>query len=244
MPPQDTAAPEATGGYERPAKKGLWSDFVSFFLRRPRERTLIDLSSPGARAEYDQRVFERLGISVADNDVLNIHRIGIDAPDALVWDVWSRRDANTLYWPTRIAFPAWHDGNGAEGKLLLFGHPALPIFRADLIRRCEVPADSDPNRARYALYRCSGGYPMGVFAMYVRPRTAADDTDATQVFFLVAFDFFGKKQWLGTRAVRPIWEPIHNRVTSHVLNRFKAHCLQVYAQSGGLGGVATRVPRG
>ena len=206
-------------------RRGLWSDLTTFVLRRPAEQTHIDLSMPGKREIYERRILERLGISVADHQVLNIHKIGIRAAPDFVWNEWARRNPDGHYWPRSIALPAWQDESAEHGKLLLFGLGFSPVFRVDLVRRYEVPLATDPDNARYALYRCSGGYPVGIFAVYIRSRIAAEhEVEPTQMFFLVSFDFFGKKHWLGTHAVRPIWESIHNRVTTHVLNRFKAHC--------------------
>jgi hypothetical protein len=243
--PTDRAAKaeRAVGPQNRFAR--LWRDFVSFFVRQPGEPTHIDLSLPELRQEYDRRVFERVGVSVADNDVLNIHRIGINAPPDFVWQVWARRDPEAYYWPTRIAFPSLRNQSRNEGALLLFGRPYLRLFRAVLIRRHDVPQDSDPHEGRYALYRCTGGYPIGIFGMYARPRNVTEgDIEPTQVFFLVAFDFFGRKHWLGSRAVRPIWESIHNRVTTQVLNRFKAHCESAYARAQEPELVANQPPPG
>ena len=79
-----------------------------------------------------------------------------------------------------------------------------------------------------------------VATIHVRPNDPArDEIEATQIFFMVAFDFFGRKHWLGRRAIRPFWESIHNRVTSQVLNLFKAHCEAAYARTQGCGHVAT-----
>jgi hypothetical protein len=87
------------------------------------------------------------------------------------------------------------------------------------------------DNARYLLYRCSGGYPLGVFAIYVRSSIAVQqEVEPTQVFFLVSFDFFGRKSWLAARALRPFWALLHDRVTGHFLSRFKDHCEERFRQ--------------
>ena len=203
-------------------------------LRSPAEATRLDLAVPGKRETYDRRVLERLGVSVAGHEVLNIHRIGIDAPPELVWDELQHWSPDGGYWPGGIVRGQW-EGEGLEhGSIRLLGLSFLPLFRLDLVRRQETPPPTDPDRARYVLYRCSGGYPIGVFSIYVRARIVAEgEVEPTQMFFMVSFDFFGRKHWLGTRAVRPLWESIHDRVTSQVLNRFKAHCQEARARRGG-----------
>ena len=216
--------------FSRTNARGLWSDLLCFLARRPAEKTRLKLSIPEERANYDRRILERVGASVADNAVLNIHRIGIKAPPDFVWDVWARHDRDAHVWPSSIALPVWENARAEHGKLLLFGLGFLPIFELDLIPRRDAPKSGDPDGARYALYRCSGGYPVGVVSIYTRSRmTEENELERTQFFFMVSFDFFGRKQWLGTRAVRPVWEPIHDRVTTHVLNRFKAHCEEAFA---------------
>jgi hypothetical protein len=188
-------------------RSGVLSDIRRFLLSSPAEPTRVNLSQPGARRAYNIQVLRRLGVNVADHEVLNIHRIGIEAPPETVWEAVVHWSPEAGYWPAGIARGVWTGEEHEHGEIRLFGLGFLPLFRLDLIRRQDVPPPGDPDNARYALFRCSGGYPMGVL-------------------FMVSFDFFGRKRWLGTRAVRPVWEPIHDRVTSHVLNRFKAHCLR------------------
>jgi hypothetical protein len=40
----------------------------------------------------------------------------------------------------------------------------------------------------------------------------------------VGFDFYGKAGGIDIRFINKIWEKIHNRVTSNILNRFKRLC--------------------
>lgn len=206
-------------------RAGFLSDCARFIVRSPAEQTFLDLSQPGRREIYDSRVLERLGVNVAEADVLNIHRIGIEAPPEIVWSDVAKWNPDAGYLPERIVRCAWEDENHERGGVRLLGLSFLPLFRLNLVRRQDVPPPNDPDHARYVLYRCSGGYPMGVFSIYIRSRIAAEgEVEPTQMFFMVSFDFFGKKHWLGARAVRPVWESVHNRVTAQILNRFKAYC--------------------
>ncbi|MCL7971961.1 MAG: hypothetical protein M8866_07735, partial [marine benthic group bacterium] len=88
-----------------------------------------------------------------------------------------------------------------------------------------VPADSDLDNARYFLWDCSGGYPIGIFSVFARsPIAERGEGEPTQLFFAVGFNPHGRQFLSGIRPVRRTWELIHNRVTGNVLNRFKRLC--------------------
>ena len=79
----------------------------------------------------------------------------------------------------------------------------------------------DFDNARYLLYRSSGGYPIGIFAMYVRSSIKElGETSQSQLIFAVSFNFYGKEKEVN-KVVNRIWEGLHNRVTTNVLNRVK-----------------------
>ena len=81
------------------------------------------------------------------------------------------------------------------------------------------------DNARYLLFECRGGYPIGIFSIHARSSvTAQGETDATQVFMVVGFNFYGVQWWPGVRVFNKLWEAVHNRVTANVLNRFKQLC--------------------
>ena len=83
--------------------QGLWPDLVGYFLSRPPRPTRVPLETPAERENYDSRILQRLGISVADYSVLNIHQIGIEAPTTFVWDALTRWRPDGGYWPNTIA---------------------------------------------------------------------------------------------------------------------------------------------
>ena len=88
-----------------------------------------------------------------------------------------------------------------------------------------MPETADFDNARYLLYECGGGYPIGVSALYVRSSIAGrDETAQTQLFFMVGFNFYGNRNWSKPGIVSRTWEAIHNRVTANVLNRCKQLC--------------------
>jgi len=72
------------------------------------------------------------------------------------------------------------------------------------------------------MFDSSGGYPIGIFAMYVRsPIAEHNEIEQTQLFFAVGFNFYGKVQRSNMRIVNKVWEKIHNRVTANILNRIR-----------------------
>ena len=75
------------------------------------------------------------------------------------------------------------------------------------------------------LYESSGGYPIGIFSVYVRsPIAEQNEKEHTQLFVLVGFNFYGKEDWSKKKTINNLWESIHDRVTANVLNRFKQLC--------------------
>ena len=184
--------------------------------------TLIRFSPGWDRGQYHDRIRQRLGSSVDRFAVLNIHRIGIDAPAILVWEEVLRWGPDSRCWPGRIAPVDRRRGDDDVVDVFLFGRP---LFTMQLERRQDRPGALDPDNARFLLYRCVGGYPIGLFSLYVRSSIASEgERERTQLFFVVAFDFYGRPRWSRAGPVRWIWERIHNRVTGNVLNRFKAEC--------------------
>ncbi len=104
-----------------------------------------------------------------------------------------------------------------------FGFKLIPLFLLNAIEIKEVPDAFDFDNARYLLYECSGGYPIGVYAMYVRSSIPdMGEVAQSQLIFAVGFNFYGKEDWQKHRKlVNKIWEILHNRVTANVLNRIK-----------------------
>jgi len=206
-----------------PGRDGLISDIRSFVLNRPPVPTLIDFDSDTAREEYSHRIAQRLGIDVSQYAVLNVHRVGIEAPTRHVFEELLRWDGSPSYWPNRIVKVERSDDNPGQLEFFLFGRS--PLFRMDLAAAQHLPEKSNFDNARYLLYDCSGGYPVGICGIYVRsPIADLGETEQAQTFFAVGFNFYGKRRWTGQRVVNRLWEGVHNRVTSNVLTRFKQQC--------------------
>ncbi|MEE8426887.1 MAG: hypothetical protein V3S15_06345 [Woeseiaceae bacterium] len=61
-----------------------------------------------------------------------------------------------------------------------------------------------------------------MFCNYVRSSIdEMGEIEQSQVFMVVDFNFYGKKNWPDTHFVNTAWERIHNRVPANILNRFK-----------------------
>jgi len=222
-----------------PKSDSVFTDLRSFFLHRAAIPTLVEFNSPEEREDYSNRILQRVGIRVEEYAILNIHRIGIDAPGRYVFEELLTWSADSPCWPNQVATLEPVEGKLEEIRVLLLGglrrlHGWLrrvfgpnfgTLFRMDAVRFQRVPPPSDADNARYVLYDCHGGYPVGVLIVYARaPIADLGEREGTQLFFAVGFNIYGKRGWGGIRLVNRIWEGIHNRVTANVLNRFKQLC--------------------
>lgn len=219
--------------------RGVVSDVRDFFVSRPTIPTLIEYSTAAEREDYSQRILQRVGVSVTGYNVLNIHRIGIRAPVKFVHEELMRWDGTSSYWPNHIATVESIDGSREHIQIVILGRLTRffrnwrrqtamgfgTLFKMTALNFQHVPKPSDVDNARFFLYECSGGYPIGVFCMYIRsPVREQEDEDQTQLFFAVSFNFYGHEHWPRVPLIGRAWEWIHNRVTGNVLNRFKRDC--------------------
>ena len=216
---------------------GIFSDVINFFWNKPEYPTLIKFDTEEERYDYNQRIIQRLGIDSSQYSVLNINKIGIDAPVHQIFDDLMHFRSNPSCWPNHIAKVDRVDNGLKHIRILPFGWkrypfkfmksflglPLIPLFLLDAIRIKNVPDSYDFDNARYFLYECSGGYPIGILAIYVRSSIPEmGETHKTQLIFGVGFNFFGKRDWREKqRLASRMWESIHNRVTANVLNRLK-----------------------
>jgi hypothetical protein len=229
----DRPVPEAP---PRPSA-GILSDVRLFLLRRPPISTLLKFKTKEDREDYSHRILQRVGVSVEQYAILNIHRIGIDAPVVLVFEDLLKWNADSVWWPNHLATVTRVDGGLEHLRIGLFGRRldsrkktsaarvGISLFEMKAIKVLELPIAADFDNARYLLYACRGGYPIGIFTMYVRSPIADRDEQArTQVFFAVSFNFYGKTDWPRANPVNIVWEAIHNRATANIMNRFKQLC--------------------
>lgn len=215
---------------------GLFSDFRNFLWNKPKVRTLIKFSSKEKRDEYNQRILQRVGEGVDRYSVLNVHHIGVEAPVSYVFNELLNWNGDSTCWPNHIAKVERIDDDIETIRILplgwkkyplgfrksFFGFRFIPLFYLNSIRIKRVPDAFDFDNARYLLYKCSGGYPIGIFMMYVRSSIAdMGETEQSQLYFSVGFNFYGKESSQNWKLISRIWEGVHNRVTANVLNRIK-----------------------
>jgi hypothetical protein len=208
-------------------------DLWIFLARRPAIATLMEAPDPETLEDQIQRIRQRLGISVEKYAVLNAHNIGIEAPVRLIFEellAWN--DAST-WWPNHLASVHRVDNGIERIRMLLFGTRggSIPLFELNAIRLQENPVPGELDNARYVLYETKGGYPIGVFGIYVRSGiTDMEEKERSRIFFVVSFNFYGKKDWPHRWVINPVWEWVHNRATANILNRLKTLCEQRFAQ--------------
>lgn len=218
--------------------RGILSDIRFFFFHKPAIPTLIQFSSKEEKEDYSQRIMQRIGIDVTKYSVLNIHRIGIRVPVRHVFEELLNWDGDSTCWPNHIAAADRLGGRLEHIQIFLlgrrkypfgfkkglFGLKYIPLFSLNALKFQHRPGLSDDN-ARYLLYGSSGGYPIGIFTMYVRSAIPKrGELEQSQLFLAVGFNFYGKEHKPSVNIVNTIWEKIHNRVTANVLNRFKQLC--------------------
>jgi hypothetical protein len=216
--------------------KSLFSDFRIFLWNKPKINTLVKFNSSEKRIEYNQRIMQRVGVEVNKYSVLNVHKIGIDAPATYIFNELLNWNGDSTCWPNHIAKVERIDGDIKTIRILPFGwknYPFglkksffglnfIPLFYLNSIRVKHTPDAFDFDNARYLLYKCSGGYPIGIFTMYVRSSIAeSGEKEQSQLLFAVGFNFYGKEYKSKWKFVNQIWEAVHNRVTTNVLNRLK-----------------------
>ncbi len=225
-------------GPKQPPKpsRTLLNDLRTFMFRRSCAPTKIDFSSQNARQDYSYRIVQRLDLDVTGYSVLNLHHVGVEAPTKYVFEELLDWDRNSSCWPNQIATVERLEGELDHLRIDLFGKSWLatnvarrlglpPLFELHLLRKQSVSRDLDGDNARYLLYECKGGYPVGILVFYVRSSIGErGEREATQVFIGVGFDFYGQESWPLFHPVNRIWEFVHNRVTSNVLCRFKQLC--------------------
>lgn len=210
-------------------------DFCAYFLAKPKIKTLIRYISEEEKENYSQRILQRINIEVTEYSVLNIHRIGINVPIQYIFDELMLWDGKSEYWPNQLAQIKRINDQLENIYIYLFGIEKIklpwfksieikitPLFHLSAIKFQSTSSSSEPDNARYLLYKCSGGYPIGIFSLYIRSSINENkETESAQLFSLVAFNFYGRKNIFYTYILNPIWEKIHNRVTTNILNRIK-----------------------
>ena len=217
----------------------ILGDIGYFLLVQPSFPTLIKFQTPVEREDFTQRILQRLQIDVSLYSVLNIHKIGIEAPVQHIFNEIMCWDGDSSCWPNNIA-EVERQRDGIDNiSVFLFGlkkYPFgkkrrflglryIPLFNLTVSRIQEQAITTDADNARFVLFRCTGGYPIGHFCMFTRSSIGSlGETERAQMFLMVGFDFYGRKSTRAGRLISPLWEAVHNRVTANIMNRFKQYC--------------------
>lgn len=227
---------------ERPYEKSnsIFSDLRYFFLNKPEKDTLIKFYSESDRIRYNHLIYDRSGIEVEKYKMLNIHQIGIDTPVDFLFDELMKWNSETCWWPNHIAKVHTLDEKLSHINVYLFGkinfNPRkkkqdpefhlLRLFNLNLIKKKQgFTVNTNDNDDHYLLYNCSGGYPIGIFCLFVRNSIPErNETCISQLFIMVSFDFYGIKSLSKIKFITKPWEAIHNRVTANSLTRIKDYC--------------------
>ena len=218
---------------------GLISDIRNFIIHRPENNTLIRYKSDSEKEDFSLRIMQRIGVEMTKYKILNIHKIGIDMPSKYIFEELLNWNGDSSCWPNYIAkvvrknnslehiaiylfgwvrFPKWF-------KNSVIGRSFIPLFKLNSLGFKKIPDDASSDNARFLLYKTSGGYPIGVFSMYVRSSIEEQhEKDQSQLFLVVGFNFYGHEEWSNKNIINKLWEAIHDRVTSNVLCRFKQFC--------------------
>lgn len=217
--------------------RNIFTDLIYFLLNKPNEDTLIELKAKEERQFYRESILQRTGIQVDNFEMLNIHRIGVNVPASYLFDELLRWNGDSTCWPNHIAKVNLVDNKLEEIQIFLFGlskyfpgtkkkglfgFRLFHLFDLKAIKIHKVPSVNDADNARYILYECKGGYPIGVFTMYVRSSIPErGEKEMSQLFMMVGFNFFGSKTLSKNKFLKSLWSIIHNRVTSNVVCRVK-----------------------
>ena len=213
------------------------TDILYFLVNKPKIPTLIKFASAEERDNYNHRIMQRIGIDSQKHSVLNIHKIGVDAPVSFIFNELMQWNGDSTCWPNHMARVDRIENDLEHIQILPFGwkkYPLkimerikgfnlIPLFLLTAIRVKKTPDPFDFDNARYLLYECSGGYPIGIYTMYVRSSIPTmGEKSTSQLFIAVSFNFYGNENWQSRRKlVNRFWEMIHNRVTANMMNRIK-----------------------
>jgi uncharacterized protein YbjT (DUF2867 family) len=216
--------------------KSIFSDVYHFLFKKAPISTYINFDSESERQNYIYRILQRLDTEVNNYAILNIHKIGVNAPVNYVFEELLSWNGDSACWPNHIGRVDRVNQTLENLNIYLFGWKMLPkwiqsvfssknlkpLFSLEAIKIKSRPDSFTTDNERYLLYRCYGGYPIGIFSMYVRSSIEEEnDKEPTQLFLIVGFNFYGKEKLSSRKIINKTWESIHNRVTANVLNRIK-----------------------
>lgn len=209
----------------------IFSNIRQYLLHNPGIETIVEHHSTDDRDSIVKRILQRTGIDVENYKMLNIHQVGIEAPASYVFDELMEWNGDSICWPNYLAKVVLQNNQLDHIKIYvfgitkrIFGLSLFHLFDLSSIKIQRVPASSDFDNARYLIYECKGGYPIGIFSMFVRSSIPErGEKEMSQLFMMVSFNFYGRKN-KKVNIFNKAWERIHNRATSNILSRLKQLC--------------------
>lgn len=219
--------------------KNIFTDIWFFLLKSPKYKTFIKFKTFQDRINFRNRILQRIDLDASQYSILNVHKVGVNAPANYIFEELLNWNGDSTCWPNHIAQVFRIDNKIENIQILPFGRSTypfglkngifglnfIPLFSLNARKIQYVPSLNESDNARYLLYDCTGGYPIGFFSMYVRSSISdLNEKEQSQIFFVVGFDFFGKKNLRDKSLIVKIWVIIHNRVTRNVMNRFRQLC--------------------
>ena len=232
---KDIGESDKTGkGKKKPPtrSRNIFTDIRYFILTKPGINSFVRFQSFDERENFTRRILQRTGLWTGNFEMLNIHKISIDVPASYVFDEIMKWNGDSSCWPNHIANVSVMDNNLEMILVYLFKPVRVlkktlgyRLFNLKIEQVNKVPFPYDNDNARYLLYECNGGYPIGIFSIYVRSSIPElKEKGMSQLFFVVGFNFYGSRSLSNIKFIQKIWQGIHNRVTGNVANRFKQLC--------------------
>ena len=83
--------------------RNIFTDIWYFLLFKPKPPTLQAFRNEDDRENYNKRILQRLGIKPDDFTVLNIHRIGVNAPPSYMFNELLKWNGESTCWPNHLA---------------------------------------------------------------------------------------------------------------------------------------------
>ncbi len=107
--------------------KGIITDILYFFLHKPKYPTLVKFNSSEERYDYNHRVIQRIGIDTNQYTILNINKIGIEAPVNHIFNDLMHFKGSPSCWPNHIAKVDQINNNLENIRILPFGWKSYPF---------------------------------------------------------------------------------------------------------------------
>ena len=107
--------------------KNVITDIRHFLFHNPEIHTRVLFDNQEKRKEYHHRIMQRIGIDTDKYSILNIHKIGVEAPAIYVFNELLGWNGDSTCWPNHIAKVEREENNIEKIKILPFGWEKYPF---------------------------------------------------------------------------------------------------------------------